>query len=118
MSSSTNNKPLSKSGQALEALLRERIVLLDGAMGTMIQQHKLEEKDFRDESLADIEVELKGNNDLLSITRPDIIGDIHRQYFAAGSDIVETNTFSEPQSLKQITNSSIVSVTLTLNPRN
>ena len=62
-------------------------------MGTMIQRYK-RGKDFRNESLADAEVELKGNNDLLSLTRPDIIGAIHRQYFQAGSDIVETNTFS------------------------
>ena len=74
--------------------MRERIVLLDGAMGTMIQQHELVEKDFRDDSLSEVEVELKGNNDLLSLTRPDIIEEIHRQYFQAGSDIVETNTFS------------------------
>ena len=94
MSSLPPKKPLSKSGQALEALIRERIVLLDGAMGTMIQQHKLEEKDFRNESLADAQGELKGNNDLLSITRPDIIEEIHRLYYEAGSDIVETNTFS------------------------
>ena len=87
-------KPLTQAGQALEALIRERIVLLDGAMGTMIQQYKLEEQDFRNDSLADVEVELKGNNDLLSITRPDIIAEIHRQYYQAGSDIVETNTFS------------------------
>ena len=94
MASAIDIKPLSQSGQALEALLRERIVLLDGAMGTMIQQHKLEEKDFRDESLIDVKGELKGNNDLLSLTRPDIIEEIHRQYFEAGSDIAETNTFS------------------------
>ena len=74
--------------------MRERIVLLDGAMGTMIQQHELVEKDFRDDSLSEVEVELKGNNDLLSLTRPDIIEEIHRQYFQAGSDIVETNTYS------------------------
>jgi 5-methyltetrahydrofolate--homocysteine methyltransferase len=90
----TSEKKLSQAGQDLEALLKERIVLLDGAMGTMIQRHKLEEEDFRNESLADVTVELKGNNDLLSLTRPDIIADIHRQYYQAGSDIVETNTFS------------------------
>jgi 5-methyltetrahydrofolate--homocysteine methyltransferase len=85
---------MSTSGEALEALLRQRIVLLDGAMGTMIQRYKLEEEDFRNDPLADVAVDLKGNNDLLSLTRPDIIADIHRQYYAAGSDIVETNTFS------------------------
>ncbi|MEM6900886.1 MAG: homocysteine S-methyltransferase family protein, partial [Pseudomonadota bacterium] len=63
-------------------------------MGTMIQQHKLEESDFRNDSLADAEGDLKGNNDLLSITRPDIIADIHRAFLQAGSDIIETNTFS------------------------
>ena len=60
MAVSSHNKPLSKAGQALEALMRERIVLLDGPLGTMIQQHKLEEKDFRDDSLSEVEVELKG----------------------------------------------------------
>jgi 5-methyltetrahydrofolate--homocysteine methyltransferase len=69
-------------------------MILDGAMGTMIQRHKLEEADFRNEELKDHPHPLKGNNDLLSITRPDIIKDIHRLYFEAGSDIVETNTFS------------------------
>lgn len=69
-------------------------MVLDGAMGTMIQRHKLEEEDFRNEALKDHPKSLKGNNDLLSITRPDIIRDIHAQYFAAGADIAETNTFS------------------------
>src|SRR6478752_4219617 len=77
----------------IEEILKERILVLDGAMGTMIQRHKLEEKDFRGEILKDHPHPLKGNNDLLSITRPDIIKEIHRQYFEAGSDIVETNTF-------------------------
>lgn len=78
----------------IRELLKERILIIDGAMGTMIQRHKLEEKDFRNESLKDHAYSLKGNNDLLSITRPDIIKDIHRLYFEAGADIVETNTFS------------------------
>lgn len=78
----------------ISEILKERILVLDGAMGTMIQRHKLEEEDFRNEALADHEKSLKGNNDLLSITRPDIIKDIHRQYFASGADIAETNTFS------------------------
>ena len=78
----------------IEDILRERIMVIDGAMGTMIQRHKLEEKDFRGERLKDHPYPLKGNNDLLSITRPDIIKDIHRQYFEAGADIIETNTFS------------------------
>jgi 5-methyltetrahydrofolate--homocysteine methyltransferase len=77
----------------LQDILGKRIVVLDGAMGTMIQRHKLEEKDFRNEQLKDHPYPLKGNNDLLSITRPDIIKEIHRQYFEAGADIVETNTF-------------------------
>jgi len=75
-------------------ILKERVLVLDGAMGTMIQRHKLEEEDFRGERFKDHESPLKGNNDLLSITRPDIIKEIHRQYFTAGADIVETNTFS------------------------
>ena len=78
----------------IEEILKERILVLDGAMGTMIQRHVLEEEDFRGDRFKDHEHPLKGNNDLLSITRPDIIKDIHRQYFEAGADIVETNTFS------------------------
>lgn len=77
----------------IEDLLKERILVLDGAMGTMIQRHKLEENDFRNDKLKDHPHPLKGNNDLLSITRPDIIKEIHRMYFDAGSDIIETNTF-------------------------
>ena len=78
----------------IEEILKERILVLDGAMGTMIQRHTLEEEDFRGERFKDHNHPLKGNNDLLSITRPDIIKDIHKQYFEAGADIVETNTFS------------------------
>ena len=78
----------------IEKLLKERILVIDGAMGTMIQRHKLSEEDFRGERFKGHAYTLKGNNDLLSITRPDIIKDIHRQYFEAGADIVETNTFS------------------------
>jgi 5-methyltetrahydrofolate--homocysteine methyltransferase len=74
--------------------LNKRILILDGAMGTMIQRYKLEEKDFRNEALKDHPHPLKGNNDLLSITRPDVIKAIHAQYFDAGADIIETNTFS------------------------
>jgi len=74
-------------------LLAERILILDGATGTMIQQHQLTETDFRGERFADWESDLKGNNDLLVLTRPDIIKDIHREYLEAGADIVETNTF-------------------------
>ncbi|MBL3655340.1 homocysteine S-methyltransferase family protein [Fulvivirga sediminis] len=75
-------------------LLAKKILILDGAMGTMIQKHTLTEEDFRGDYLKDHEFDLKGNNDLLSITRPEIIKDIHKQYFAAGADIAETNTFS------------------------
>jgi 5-methyltetrahydrofolate--homocysteine methyltransferase len=76
----------------IEQLLLERILILDGAMGTMIQEHKLEEKDFRIPEF--LPRPLKGNNDLLSISRPDIILEIHRQFLAAGADIISTNTFS------------------------
>ena len=78
----------------LSQLLDERIVILDGAMGSLIQLEKLEEQDFRGKRFADHPVDLKGNNDLLALTRPDIIGKLHEQYFEAGSDMVETNTFS------------------------
>lgn len=78
----------------IQEILKERILVLDGAMGTMIQRHTLEEEDFRGERFKNHAHPLKGNNDLLSITRPDIIRDIHRQYFEAGADIAETNTFS------------------------
>jgi 5-methyltetrahydrofolate--homocysteine methyltransferase len=76
--------------------MSNRILIIDGAMGTMIQQYKLEENDFRcDEyNLRTHKHPLKGNNDLLSITRPDIIREIHTQYLQAGADIIETNTFS------------------------
>ncbi|NJM94646.1 MAG: 5-methyltetrahydrofolate--homocysteine methyltransferase [Cytophagales bacterium] len=74
-------------------ILKERILVLDGAMGTMIQRYKLKEEDFRNERLKDHPIPLKGNNDLLSITRPDVIKEIHRQYFEVGVDIVETNSF-------------------------
>ena len=78
----------------IEELLKQRILVIDGAMGTMIQRHTLTEEDFRGERFKDHQYPLKGNNDLLSITRPDIIKEIHHQYFEAGADIVETNTFS------------------------
>ncbi len=80
--------------QKLEQLLGERILFLDGAMGTMIQRHKLEEADYRGKRFADWPSDLKGNNDLLAITQPQIIADIHRQYLEAGADILETNTFN------------------------
>jgi 5-methyltetrahydrofolate--homocysteine methyltransferase len=78
----------------LENLLSDRILILDGAMGTMIQRYNLTEEDFRGERFRDFDVLLKGNNDLLSITRPDVIREIHREYLAAGADIIETNTFN------------------------
>ena len=78
----------------IQDILKERILVLDGAMGTMIQGHTLEEADFRGERFKNHHSPLKGNNDLLSLTRPDIIKDIHRQYLQAGADILETNTFS------------------------
>jgi len=78
----------------IHELLRSRILVLDGAMGTMIQSHHLTESDFRGTRFKDHSVDLTGNNDLLSITRPDVIESIHYQYLDAGSDIVETNTFS------------------------
>lgn len=76
---------------------QQRILILDGAMGTMIQRHTLEEEHFRGERFADWHTDLKGNNDLLSLTQPDIICDIHRAYLEAGADIIETNTFNSTQ---------------------
>lgn len=78
----------------IKEILKNRILVLDGAMGTMIQRHSLEEKDFRGERFKDHPHPLKGNNDLLSLTRSDIIKEIHSKYFEAGADIAETNTFS------------------------
>ena len=83
---------ISKNG--LNDLLSLRIVILDGAMGTMIQRYKLDESDYRGERFVDWERDLKGNNDLLGITQPEIIRSIHREYFEAGADIIETNTFN------------------------
>ncbi len=78
----------------LEKIAQKKILILDGAMGTMIQRHKLTEEDFRNEELKDHSFDLKGNNDLLSITRPEVIREIHLEYLNAGADIIETNTFS------------------------
>jgi len=80
--------------QSIQEIIKNRILILDGAMGTMIQRHKLEEDDFRKGWFENHPKSLKGNNDLLSLTRPEIIQDIHRKYFEAGADIAETNTFS------------------------
>ena len=78
----------------LEELVRQRILILDGAMGTLIQQYNLTETDFRGERFRDIPGQMKGNNDLLCLTRPDVVEDIHRKYLKAGADIIETNTFN------------------------
>ena len=86
--------PLNPAGERLEALLRQRIVYLDGAMGTMIQQLKLQEEDYRGDRFKDHPGQLKGNNDLLVITKPSVVRDIHRAYLDAGADILETNTFN------------------------
>lgn len=79
--------------QNLPEILAQRIVILDGAMGTMIQQYKLSEADYRGARFAKHNTDVKGNNELLSLTRPDVISEIHEQYLAAGADLIETNTF-------------------------
>ena len=87
-------KPLTYTrGQALPGILAQRIAILDGAMGTMIQRFKLTEAQYRGERFKDFERDVKGNNELLSLTRPDVIRDIHEGYLAAGADLIETNTF-------------------------
>ncbi|MES2778109.1 MAG: homocysteine S-methyltransferase family protein [Bacteroidota bacterium] len=80
--------------KTLQQCLSERILVIDGAMGTMIQRHKLQEADYRGERFKDWHTDVQGNNDLLSITRPDVIEGIHKEYLEAGADIIETNTFS------------------------
>lgn len=80
--------------QELYKQLNQRILIMDGAMGSLIQNYKLSEEDFRGSQFIEAEIPLKGNNDLLSITRPDVIQEIHKQYLEAGADIIETNTFS------------------------
>ena len=90
----TNQVYTSTRSKELQGALQERILLLDGAMGTMIQSYKLEEQDYRGDRFVDPPCDLKGNNDLLSIVRPDIIRAIHTAYLDAGADIVETNTFN------------------------
>src|SRR5205823_2818108 len=96
--SGKEGKPNADNGSgslaALRKLLAERIVVIDGAMGTMIQAHRLDEAGYRGDRFADHPVDLKGNNDLLSITRPDVIEAIHHAYLEAGADIIETNTFN------------------------
>ena len=80
--------------RALDEQLARRILIIDGAMGTMIQRHELVEEDFRGDRFADTAIPLQGANDLLCLTRPDIIRDIHAAYAAAGADLLETNTFN------------------------
>ncbi len=88
------NAPIAYTrGQALPGVLAQRIAIIDGAMGTMIQRYKLSEADFRGNRFQDHAKDLRGNNDLLQLTRPDVIREIHEQYLAAGADLVETNTF-------------------------
>ena len=87
-------KPITYTrAQQLPVILENRIAVLDGAMGTMIQRFKLNEAQYRGERFADFEKDVKGNNELLSLTRPDVIADIHERYLAAGCDLIETNTF-------------------------
>ena len=89
------NENLSKLKMSkIKEILKERILILDGAMGTMLQQYDFTEEDFRGERFKDHQIPLKGNNDLLSLTQPEAIKEVHRKYFEAGADIVETNTFS------------------------
>ena len=80
--------------KTLEQSVKERVLILDGAMGTMIQRYGLTEADFRGERFVQSPVPLKGNNDLLVLTRPDVMEDIHRKYLVAGADLIETNTFN------------------------
>ncbi len=82
------------TGKLLKRLLQERILVIDGAMGTMVQEYQLEEKDFRGDRFEDYHMDIKGNNDVLSITQPNVIRQIHKAYLEAGADIIETNTFS------------------------
>ncbi|WP_455382679.1 methionine synthase, partial [Salinispira pacifica] len=87
-------KPRPDARKQLHEMMKRRILILDGAMGTMIQTYRLSEEDFRGDRFADHPSALKGDNDLLCLTRPDVIGEIHRHYLAAGADIIETNTFN------------------------
>jgi 5-methyltetrahydrofolate--homocysteine methyltransferase len=80
--------------EILHSTLESRVLILDGGMGTLIQAHQLEEDDYRGERFADLEQEIKGNNDLLVLTQPDIIRGIYKAYLNAGADIIETNTFN------------------------
>src|SRR5476649_654158 len=88
------NSRVISTTERLSALLRQRILIIDGAMGTMIQGYKLSDAEYRGARYADFPHELKGNNDLLSLTRPQLISEIHEAFLAAGADIIETNTFN------------------------
>lgn len=90
----SSHKVFKKIRMKLNDILKKRIVILDGAMGTMIQKHNLQEEHYRGERFKDFHTSLKGNNDLLVLTQPHIIKDIHREYLAAGADLIETNTFN------------------------
>jgi 5-methyltetrahydrofolate--homocysteine methyltransferase len=97
-----NNQSQAARAAALRALFAERIVVIDGAMGTMIQKHKLDEAAYRGTRFADWQRDLKGCNDLLVITRPQVIADIHREFIEAGADIVSTNTFNAAKLARQV----------------
>ena len=90
----TNSRETSPIRTQLENQLRKRILLLDGATGTMIQRHRLDESAFRGDRFKDHQSDLQGNNDILCLTQPDIIGGVHRAYLEAGADLIETNTFA------------------------
>lgn len=92
--SNADKERIKNASELIKSFLAQRLLVLDGAMGTMIQRHKLTEEDFRKNWFEDHASSLKGNNDLLSLTRPEIIEEIHELYFKAGADICETNTFS------------------------
>ena len=91
---SDNNTARIERISKLNQALKERILILDGAMGSMIQTYKLQEQDYRGKQFADYHLDVKGNNDLLSITKPEVIQEIHTAYLEAGADIIETNTFN------------------------
>src|SRR5690606_22838823 len=86
--------PAPRRRPSIEEALRERVLVLDGAMGTMIQGYKLQEEDYRGERFAEHPSDVKGNNDLLVLTQPRIIEEIHTRFLEAGADIIETNTFN------------------------
>ena len=88
-----NSWPAYTRARELPATLQQRLVILDGAMGTMIQRFKLGEEQYQGERFKDFARDVKGNNELLSLTRPEVISAIHEQYLAAGADLIETNTF-------------------------